>query len=208
MEDDDEDAVPSGPRVPPGSYTLRLTVDGAQLERPLRVTMDPRVDASAAVLDRQFTIADSIYVQMLSSRKAMAELESVESQLKKLNTDGKNNPPYLAQAIQAALARLQLIKGDDDGDHEKNGKGEVGLAAANAGLGAALQMVESGHRAAPAQSLAIFDEMGKSARAQIAAWQQFKSVELGGVNKALARANRKPLQIAAIEEQVHYAMTR
>jgi photosystem II stability/assembly factor-like uncharacterized protein len=208
MEDDDEDAVPSGPRVPPGNYTLWLTVDGAPLDRPLRVIMDPRVDASTAVLDQQFTLADSIYVQMLGSRKAMAELESVESQLKKLNANGNNNPPYLAQAIQAALARLQQIKGDEDGDHEKKDKGEVGLAEANAGLGAALHMVESGHRAAPSQSLAIFDEMGQSARAQIAAWQQFKSAELGDVNAALVRASRKPLQIAAIEEQVHYAMTR
>ena len=207
-EEDDEDTVPTGPRVPPGNYTLHLTVDGTQLDQPLRVTMDPRVDASAAVLAQQFTLADSIYVQMLSSRKAMAELESVESQLKKLDTEGKNNPPYLAQAIQAALVKLQQIKGDDDGDHEKKGKEKIGLAEANAGLGVALHMVESGHRTAPAQSLAIFDEMGESARAQVAAWQQFKSAGLGGINAALVRANHKPLQIAAIEEQVHYAMTR
>ena len=71
-----------------------------------------------------------------------------------------------------------------------------------------LVVVESGHRAAPSQSLAIFDEMGKLARAKIAAWQQFKSTELGKVNAALVHANRKPVQIAAIEEMVHYAMTR
>jgi ATP:corrinoid adenosyltransferase len=78
----------------------------------------------------------------------------------------------------------------------------------NAGLGTALRMVESGHRAAPAQALTIAEEMGKWARTQTAAWQRFKTVELSGVNAALARANRKALQIAAIEEQVHYAMTR
>ncbi|MGB7546530.1 MAG: hypothetical protein WBM14_02165 [Terracidiphilus sp.] len=210
MEDDDDDAaaVPTGPRLPPGNYTLRLTVDGVAMDRPLRVTMDPRVSATAQVLDQQFTLADSIYVQMLSSRKAMAELESVESQLKKLDTNGESNPPDLAQAIHSALAGLQKIKGGGDRDREEKDKAVPGLAEANAGLGVALRMVESGHRAAPAQALAIFDEMSKASRAQIAAWQRFKAAELGDVNAALLRASRKPLQIAAIEEQVHYAMTR
>src|ERR1019366_7674534 len=88
MDDDDEDstAAPPGPRVPPGAYRLRLTVDGVQLDRPLRVTMDPRVDAPPQIIDRQFTLAESIYAQTLSSRKAMAELESVETQLMKLDS--------------------------------------------------------------------------------------------------------------------------
>ena len=197
MEDDEDAAVPSGPRVPPGNYALRLTVDGAATDRPLRVTMDPRVDATRQVLDEQFKLAGSIYAQMLTSRKAMAELESVESQLKKLSAGGESNPPDLARALHTALTRLEEIK-----------SGEAGLAAANAGLGVALHIVESGHRTAPAQALVIFDEMSKAAHENIAAWQRFKGSELGDVNAALARAHRKPLQIAAIEEQVHYAMTR
>jgi photosystem II stability/assembly factor-like uncharacterized protein len=208
MEDDDDDsaAVPPGPRVPPGTYTVQLTADGTQLERPLQVNMDPRVDATAEVLNRQFELADSIYVQTLSSRKALAELESVEGQLKRLDSNGVNNPPDLTQAIHKAIARLQTIKGG--ADDQKKGEDEAGLAEANAGLSVALRMVESGHRAAPNQALTIVDEMGRSARTQIAAWQRFKSAELADVNAALVRAKREPMQIAAIEEQVHYAMTR
>jgi hypothetical protein len=147
-DDDDASAVPAGPRVPPGTYTLRLTVDGVQSDRPLRVTMDPRVNVTAQALDRQFALADSIYAQMLSSRKAMAELESVESQLKTL--EAGTNPPDLAGAVHAALARLQQIKGSedagsDDADHGKKGT-EPGLAAANSGLGslAAIQICRVG----------------------------------------------------------------
>ncbi len=209
MDDDDDDsaAVPPGPRVPPGAYTVRLIVDGVQMDRPLRVTMDPRVEATDAELSAQFTLADSIYVQTLSSRKAMAELQSVETQLTKLNSGGKDDPPDLSQAIHQALAHLEQIKDGGKVEHEK-GNDEDGLAQANSGLGVALRMVESGHRAAPAQALAIFDSMSRSAHAQIEAWQHFKSADLSEVNAALVRAKRAPLQIAAIEEQVHYAMTR
>ena len=78
------------------------------------MTMDPRVDASTEVLERQFALADSIYVQTLSTRKAMAELESVESQLKKLDAKDENNPPFLAEAIHNALVRLRRSKAAAD----------------------------------------------------------------------------------------------
>jgi photosystem II stability/assembly factor-like uncharacterized protein len=200
-DDDSDDAVglPSGPRVPPGTYTLRLVADGATMDRPLQVTMDPRADATTQVLDQQFTLADSIYEQMRSSRKAMAELESVESQLKKLDAGGASNPADLTQALHAALAKLQEIKA---------GNGDTGLDAANSGLGVALRMAESGDRTAPAQALAVADQMSKAARENIEAWERFKTTELTAVNSALVHAHKEPAQIAAIEEQVHYAMTR
>lgn len=71
----------------------------------------------------------------------------------------------------------------------------------------ALRMVESGDRTAPAQALVIY-EMSKAAREKIQKWEQYKATELNCVNAALVRAHRQPLQIAAVEEQVHYAMTR
>ena len=209
MDDDDEDAAAAtpGPRVPPGAYTLRLTVDSVQLDRPLQVIMDPRVDATPEALDRQFTLAESIYAQTLLSRKAMAELDSVETQLMKLDSVSLNNPPDLTQAIHSALAKLREIKGGDDEETEKS-KSEIGLAKANAGLGTVLHVVESGHRAAPSQAIEILSEMSAAARKDIKSWQQFKTTELTKLNAALVRAHRTPLQIAAIEEQVRYAMTR
>jgi hypothetical protein len=69
-------------------------------------------------------------------------------------------------------------------------------------------MVESGHRQAPAQALTLLDQSSRSARESIAAWQHFKTSDLAYVNAALIKANREPLHIAAIEEQVHYAITR
>lgn len=209
MGDDDDDAsgIPPGPRVPSGLYTVRLSVDGVTTKRPLHVRMDPRAAATSQVLDQQFTLADSIYTQTLASRKAMAELEGVESQLKKIEAGGESNPPYLAQTLHDALAKLQKIKGGDDDADEAEGT-ETGLAQANAGLGTALRMVESGDRTAPAQALEIFNEMSKAAHQKIEAWEQYKIVELNRVNDALTRAHLKTVQVAAIEEQVHYAMTR
>lgn len=205
-DDEDESSIPPGPRVPPGTFTVRLSVDGSTMEQPLKVIMDPRTSATPEVLNQQFTLANSIYVQTLASRKAMAELQSVESQLKK-EAGEENNPAELESTLHDALQKLNEIKGDGNNQDKKNSE-EPGLAQANVGLGTALRMVESGDRSAPAQAVVIFNQMSHAAHAKIDSWEQYKRVELNSVNAALARAHRKPLEIAKIEEQVHYAMTR
>jgi photosystem II stability/assembly factor-like uncharacterized protein len=209
LDDDDDDSasMPAGPRVPPGVYTLRISVDGKIIERPLHVTMDPRSSATGQVLNQQFALADSIYAQTVLSRKAMAELTSFESQLKKLESDNSNGAADLQQTLHVALAKLQTIKGGED-DAAVKPEEETGLADANTGLGVALRIVESGDRTAPAQALIIFNRMKSAANKGIEAWQHYKTDELGKVNEALERAHQNPLQIATIEEQVHYAMTR
>ena len=208
VEGDDIDAgsIPPGPRVPPGTYTLRLTVDGTSMERPVQVTMDPRSPATTEVLDQQFALGGSIYRETLASRKAMAELESVETQLNKLQSNS-NNPVDLQRELHSALTKLEAIKNGEDENSDASGK-KVGLADANTGLGVALRVVESGDRPAPAQAIVIFDQMKTAANAQTAAWQHFKASDLAKVNAALQRAHQPVLQIAAIEEEVHFAMTR
>ncbi|MGH9617274.1 MAG: WD40/YVTN/BNR-like repeat-containing protein, partial [Acidobacteriaceae bacterium] len=210
-DDVDSPNVPPGPCVPPGTYTVKLSVDGTTMTRTLRVVMDPRSAATAAVLDRQFILGSSIYKQTLASRKAMAEMDSVESQLNKLDSAGENGAD-LQGTLRAALAKLQSIKNGSgpsvDLPQKETPQKKIGLAQANTGLAVALRVVESGDRTAPSQALVIFNRMESAADKQIEAWQHFKANDLAKVNAALRRANRPALQIAAIEEQVHYAMTR
>src|SRR5205814_98046 len=46
-----------GPRVPPGSYTVRITAGGQTVAAPLKVVPDPRGDASAQDLAAQTALA-------------------------------------------------------------------------------------------------------------------------------------------------------
>ncbi|HET7348574.1 MAG TPA: hypothetical protein VFJ10_14655, partial [Acidobacteriaceae bacterium] len=65
-EANDASGPPAGPRVPPGTYTVRLNVDGTTVERPLRVTMDPRSAATQDVLAAQYAMAQQIYAPLLA----------------------------------------------------------------------------------------------------------------------------------------------
>ncbi len=200
LDDDDDDGpgIPAGPRVPPGTYTVRLTDDDVTMDRPLRITMDPRANVTRQVLDQQFGFAETIYGQLRSARQAMAELESVASQLSKL--DSAESPAPVVQALRTARSRLdQICNGAED---------HPGLAQASSALGTDLRVVESGDRTAPAQAHQIYSQMSQTAQTQTAAWDQYKKTDLAALNAALRQAHQQPLQISAIEEQVHYAMTR
>jgi photosystem II stability/assembly factor-like uncharacterized protein len=52
--------VPRGTVVPPGTYTVRLTADGAVMSAPLVVKMDPRVKTPPAGLLQQYQTARAI----------------------------------------------------------------------------------------------------------------------------------------------------
>ncbi|MGC2299592.1 MAG: hypothetical protein WA476_12370 [Acidobacteriaceae bacterium] len=207
-DDDADDAIgmPPGPRVTPGNYTLHVDIDGTTMNKPLRVIMDPRATATPLVLEHQFTLAESIYTQLRASRKALAELDGVETQLKKL--DVSDNPESLREAIHSAQAKLKTIRTGPSESTGKTSQQQAGLAEAAAGLSTDLRMVESGDRTAPAQAIAIFDQMNKASQAGVAAWENFKKADLDALNAALTDAHREPVKIAAIEEQVNYAMTR
>jgi hypothetical protein len=47
---------PSGPQTLPGSYQVRLTVDGKTYTQPFKLTMDPRVKVTTQDMEKQFAL--------------------------------------------------------------------------------------------------------------------------------------------------------
>jgi photosystem II stability/assembly factor-like uncharacterized protein len=60
-------ASPQGPLVPPGSYTLRLTVDGKTYTQAVTVTNDPRSPATAADVRAQYALQMRVVAAMRTS---------------------------------------------------------------------------------------------------------------------------------------------
>lgn len=115
---------PTSPWVLPGSYTVRLSVNGKTYTQPLVIHMDPRVKTSAAALQQQFTLSLEAYE---GRKRAMAAYDSLQ---------------VLRGMIAAALPKA----GEDQAKklHELDGKaamlagvprrGRGGLAAAGSEL--------------------------------------------------------------------------
>jgi hypothetical protein len=70
---------PNSPWVAPGTYTVKLTVDGKSYTQPLTVKMDPRVKTSALGLNQQFTLSKQMYDGMVEAQKALQDLRALRA---------------------------------------------------------------------------------------------------------------------------------
>jgi photosystem II stability/assembly factor-like uncharacterized protein len=92
---------PRGPWVTPGTYTVRLSVDGRVLAQPLAVVMDPRVKTSPADIEAQHAISMRLCAAMARARAAAGE--SGESEAGR-RAGGEGAPPL--RRIHAQLTQL------------------------------------------------------------------------------------------------------
>ena len=202
VDEESEYRSPSGPKVVPGIYTVRLTVDGQTQDQALKVAMDPRSPATPDILEQQMELGQKMFTETLAARRALAEIGSVQKQLSEVEQKlGETNP-----ALKAALAVAQsdlaniLAKRDTDA--------EAGLQSAYTDLVSALHVVEGGDRAVPSQAIAVYEESSPRIRAAIAEWISFKQKKLPPLNQELRQANLAPVAISEIEHEVEFLMTR
>jgi hypothetical protein len=203
--DDGEGDVPRGPRVPPDKYTLELEVDGKKsAPQTFVVVMDPRSPASQAELQQQFDISYRIFADSLESRRALAEIGSVQEQLSNVtseasrrNSDLEKKARDLATAIDAVLAGNSQLP-----------ENSMGLNQANTELTAALHVAESSDRTIPSQALVVYTEAHKASSARVAEWTTLKQGPLADLNRQLKAQHHAPIAIAEIEREVYYLMTR
>ncbi len=180
--DDDEDwSAPRGPRVAPGNYTLKLTVDGKSYTQPLKVTMDPRSAATPDVLAQQQKLGLQIYADAMQARKALAQMDAVSKKLTAVKPQVQKSHPDLLPQITAVESAMKAIKSGTPG-----APGTVsGLASASSALASALRVVESGDRTTPSQALEVYRVAEEAAKSGLADWQKLQSGPLAELNRSL-----------------------
>jgi hypothetical protein len=98
---------PRGPWVVPGTYTVRLTVNGQTYAQPLTVRMDPRVKASAATLARQFTLSKGVYDDINRARGVLDELRALRSSLRELRARATGDAVAAIDSLDRDAATLE-----------------------------------------------------------------------------------------------------
>jgi photosystem II stability/assembly factor-like uncharacterized protein len=76
---------PLGPTALPGSYKVRLTVDGKSLSAPLVIKMDPRVKTPLAGLQKKSQAETRLASLMTQTTQALLQANSVRSQIEKVS---------------------------------------------------------------------------------------------------------------------------
>ena len=185
--EEEEYAAPRGPRAAPGRYEVRLTIDGKTFTQPLEITMDPRSTATPQDLDQQVKLGRKIFTEALDARKALSAIRNVQKQLSDLQPKLQQSADLKASADVASNELKTIISGSSSGD--------MGLDKANAGLSAALRVVESSDGPVPAQALEVYRESSAAAKLALMKWNDFKSKRLPELNHLLEGASLPKLAV-------------
>src|SRR5262249_50490003 len=101
-----------GPLVPPGTYTLKLTVEGQALEQRVEVRQDPRVTVPAPEIDEQGKLALAVRADITRLTGLVEGMRSVRKQLADRNELLKDNAEAepLVKAANGLIARLDDVE--------------------------------------------------------------------------------------------------
>ena len=194
--------APRGPRVVPGSYQVKLTVDGVTFNQPLQVEMDPRSKATTAELQEQQRLGLEMFGEVQSSRRVLEEIKASLGSLAKLKEQLKGHAELQSQAAKIEVAMGTVVNGS------KAMPELMGLEAATSGLQSALRVVEGGDRTTPQSAIEVYRLSDDSAKSRIAEWKKLKSGEVVEFNRAVEKLGFHPIAISAIEIGDEYSMTQ
>ena len=207
MEPEADEAVPhntpsvsTAPWVMPGSYTVRLIAGGETLSEPLKVVMDPRVKTPASGLEEQFTVAKSIYDDMIHASAAIEEIATLREQLKARSGEGP-----VAGAGPSIESKLDAIAGSAErgrgfGGGRGRPSGPATLSSVRTQLARLEHEIENADMAPTTAQVDAYHTVAQPLPGLLDQWQQLKQTDLKALNERLKRAH-----LAQFDPEAHQA---
>ena len=171
---------PEGPLAPPGTYTVRLTVDGARHEQKVAVKNDPRSPATAAGLQAQHGLLmglyDAINATWDSGQRAGALRAAVDQA-------ASGAPPEVIAAAAAFKTTLDAVIGGER-------PGPSTFRGVSGALSRQLVAQDKGDHAPTAPMLAAYAATCRDLSKVQTEWTRAVDSGLTAFNAALTRAGR------------------
>jgi hypothetical protein len=181
------------PWAPPGSYTVRLTVDGKTYTQPLTLRLDPRVKTPAAGLAQLATLSREMYDGAWAAHTAYLQARALSAQLDKAS--GDDVAAFKRQVDSLAPPQAAGGRGGRGGGRGRGGGGAPAPtleAAANAMMSAAMAM-QNADVAPTAGQVATVTRARAEGAEVMRRWNALKTSGLAALN-----AKRKAAGQAAI----------
>jgi photosystem II stability/assembly factor-like uncharacterized protein len=175
----DTPPAPTSPYVLPGTYHVRLLVNGkVAAQQPLRVEMDPRVKTPPAGLQQQFTLSKLMYDDTLRIWTALGEVRGLRTQLASLKDRFDTNKSYTAYAAKAEALEGGPTAGFGTAPPPNS------LSSLDAGLRSILGLLQAADLAPTTQAVSAANTLHAAAEDVLVRWGELKK-ELPSLNKEL-----------------------
>ena len=181
--------TPQGPLVLPGTYKVRLTVDGRSETQPLTVKMDPRIHTSPADLETLHTAEVAMCATLDSVSKADLAAHSV---LEQMTAPGNAAvASQLASYTDALKKLLQGARGEQAGTAApETAQHQPGLDEVTGAAGQLYGEFDQSDEPATQALLTAAAQVEKEGEEVVLAWQDFATKQLPAINDVLQKAGR------------------
>ncbi|HKP47469.1 MAG TPA: hypothetical protein VJT50_12790, partial [Pyrinomonadaceae bacterium] len=191
---EDTESLPAGPLVLPGTYQVKLTVDGRTYTAPLEVKMDPRVKVTAAALSQQVAFEKKIAEQMSRSFELVKEVGQLRESIKNVQSELKPADTSLADAIKELDKKAAAFVAVEQ---TYPPTGIVSAATINSALASLFILVESADAAPTSQANETFATYEGLLDQQANKWREFLRVDLASVNAMLRQSGLRTVDSRA-----------
>ena len=194
-------ASPQGALVPPGVYTVRLTVNGKTRAEKVVVTSDPRSPANLAALRAEDALIKKLNGSVRLAWDAFKQVDTMRAQLRA--TTASDSTSDVAKAIRAFIAKLDALGGRAPA---AGGFGGGFGGGANArptfvqltnGFLRQLGTFDNGDIAPTPAMLAAYASSCNDLAKSVVAWRALNGADLSALNAALTAAGKPSLAKAA-----------
>jgi hypothetical protein len=163
---------PTTPWVNPGTFTVKLTVDGRTETRSLRVRLDPRVKTPPLAMQQIYTLSKAMYYGAIDAQAAEQQAKALRDQIARVK-------PQASGAAADALAALD--------------RKLEGIAGASAGLARTMTILTGADVRPTALQLEMVARARAAGNRAVAQWTALKTVDVPAVNRRLSAGGLSPL---------------
>jgi hypothetical protein len=189
----DTPLLPLGAWALPGSYTVRLTVDGKQLTQALSVKMDPRIKTPLPDLQAQITLQAGAVSGMNQSFDALSQVQSVRAQLKESVTKAKGK---LADSLEDLDKKCAALAGATTGTFfgtPPSGKQPENFSTLNQHFGQLLSIADSADAAPTTQANKVYAELAEQLDSLSKRWNDLKQNSVPKLSSELQKVGLKAI---------------
>jgi hypothetical protein len=191
-----------GPRVVPGKYQVKLTVDGTTLSEPFEVKPDPRLSTTAADYGKQLELGLQIRDKVSETHNAIIQIRDVRKQVDDLLKRIKDQPSFKSVSDAGTNLNKNLQAVEEALYQTKNQSNQDPLnfpIRLNNKL-AALGGVVAGADYAPTdQSYVVYQELTGQIDAQLQRLAQILKTDLPAFNQLVKEQNIPAVTVRAAE---------
>lgn len=183
---------PEGPMVPPGTYRVRLTVDGQTYEQSFEVVKDPRLSTPPEAFTRQFELLMKIWDKVAEVHRAVNTIREVRQQIEGVlrRTAGQAYAEDLRKAARPILDKLTAIEEELIQTRSKAPQDALNYPIKlNNKLTLLLRVVESADAEPTKQAYEVFDELSRQADAELARLREVLEKDVAAFNQAVRDLN-------------------